>query len=190
MGAMTDNPDNVRMRPLTCCPMVLSLACVVGCASTGGVPEPFPRPATRPPASRPAPIATTGSLPAPAADGYSVSGTALRLRGAPYRNGGADPSGFDCSGFIHYVFGQHGMDVSRTVDGLFRMGAEVSRSDIQAGDLLFFATSSQGPSHVGMAIGTDEFVHAPSSAGVVRVERLSSTYWTARFVAARRLTND
>jgi cell wall-associated NlpC family hydrolase len=59
--------------------------------------------------------------------------------------------------------------------------------DLQPGDLVFFSTTAPGPSHVGMSIGGDEFIHAPSTAGVVRVERLSGTYWAPRFVGARRI---
>jgi cell wall-associated NlpC family hydrolase len=121
------------------------------------------------------------------ADGYAIAGTALDLRGRPYRDGGTDPDGFDCSGFVAYVFGQHGIAVPRTVSDLFRTGRDISPSDLQAGDLVFFSTSGPGPTHVGMAIGGNEFVHAPSSAGVVRVERLSARYWATRFIAARRV---
>jgi cell wall-associated NlpC family hydrolase len=153
-----------------------------GCASTGAVPQPFPRPGGSAPA--PPGVAAGGTH---VTDGYAVAGTALGLRGIPYRNGGADPSGFDCSGFIWYVFGQHGMHVARTVSELFREGVEVNPNTVEAGDLLFFNTQGAGASHVGMAIGGDEFVHAPSSRGEVRVERMSSQYWAARFVGARRI---
>jgi cell wall-associated NlpC family hydrolase len=85
------------------------------------------------------------------------------------------------------VFGVHGIAVPRTVTDLYRTGREVSTNDVRAGDLVFFSTTSPGPTHVGMAIGGDEFVHAPSSAGVVRVERLSGRYWAPRFIAARRV---
>jgi cell wall-associated NlpC family hydrolase len=166
--------------------LALASACTVGCASTGGVPEPFPRPNERSTGPGPQkPVATAGTvLPA---DGYSIAGTALGLRGAPYRNGGADPTGFDCSGFVEYIFGQHGIAVPRTVDDLYRAGSRVDLKDIGPGDLLFFSTTGPGPTHVGMSIGGEEFVHAPSAPGVVRVERLSGTYWAARFIGARRM---
>ena len=156
-----------------------------GCASTGAVPRPFPSPggsSARPP--EPASV-STGTV--PAGDGYAIAGTALALRGTPYRNGGSDPSGFDCSGFIWYVFEQHGVRVARTVGELFREGTEVGADVVQPGDLLFFSTQGPGASHVGMAIGGDEFVHAPSSRGEVRVERLSAAYWSSRYVGARRI---
>ena len=160
---------------------------LTACASTGGVPEPFPTPGPRPTrTATPKPVATSGtSLPA---DGYSIAGTALGLRGAPYRNGGSDPRGFDCSGLIEYVYSQHGIAVPRTVEELHDAGRDVPTQDIQAGDLVFFDTSGRGPSHVGMSIGGDEFVHAPSGAGVVRVERLGAAYWAQRFIGVKRLT--
>jgi cell wall-associated NlpC family hydrolase len=122
-----------------------------------------------------------------AGDGYAIAGTALALRGTPYRNGGGDPSGFDCSGFIWYVFGQHGVRVARSVGEQFREGTEVSADEVRPGDLIFFSTQGAGASHVGMAIGGDEFVHAPSSRGEVRVERMSAAYWSSRYVGARRV---
>ena len=104
----------------------------------------------------------------------------------PYRNGGADPSGFDCSGFVWYVFAQHGVMVPRTVTQQFEEGASVDPAQLAPGDLVFFRVAGQSVSHVGMAIGGDEFVHAPSSRGEVRVERLGSTYWASRFAGAKR----
>jgi cell wall-associated NlpC family hydrolase len=154
------------------------------CASTGAVPRPFPSPG-RPaaPASAPEAAAPSGT----AIDGYALVGAALALRGAPYRNGGSDPSGFDCSGFTQYVFSQYGVALSRAVREQFQQGTSVKRDEVSPGDLLFFATSGEGVSHVAIAVGGDEFVHAPSSKGVVRVERLGSGYWSPRFVGARRV---
>jgi peptidoglycan endopeptidase LytE len=163
---------------------VLLCAFSVACASTGATPRPFPRPGAArgpDPAPPPSAVGTSGAV------GYAIAGTALSLRGAPYRNGGSDPSGFDCSGFIWYVFAQHGIDVPRTVTGLAHYGSGVAPTTLTAGDLLFFRTSGTAISHVGMSIGGDEFVHAPSSSGVVRVERLASSYWAARFAGAARV---
>jgi cell wall-associated NlpC family hydrolase len=170
-----------------------------GCASTGAVPQPFPRPGpgAPPPGSpvpapspalprSPAAVGTSGTT-APVASGYAIAGTALSLRGAPYRSGGGDPAGFDCSGFVWYVFAQHGIRVPRTVSEQYRLGMEVRPEAVEAGDLLFFSTDAPGASHVGMAIGGDEFVHAPNARGEVRVERFSSTYWASRYVGARRV---
>jgi cell wall-associated NlpC family hydrolase len=116
-----------------------------------------------------------------------VTSTALALRGAPYRNGGSDPSGFDCSGFVRYVFTQHGVVVPRTVTEQFHAGRQVDGAQIEPGDLVFFSTVAPGATHVGIAIGGDEFVHAPSGAGQVRVERMSAPYWATRFIGARRV---
>ena len=185
--------------------LVLVLVSVLAsaCASTGAVPQPFPSPArssgVRPRSDPPADAETSGVRPhsggslsgggahlAPI-DGYAVAGTALGLRGAPYRNGGADPSGFDCSGFVWYVFAQHGIAIPRTVNQQFHAGADVAGDELQAGDLVFFSTEAPGASHVGMAIGGDEFVHAPSQRGDVRVERMSARYWATRYVGAKRV---
>ena len=127
-------------------------------------------------------------MPAPpgALDGYVLTSTALSLRGAPYRNGGSTPDGFDCSGFVQYVFGLNGLAVPRETREQFRIGRSIDRDHLVAGDLVFFSTVAPGASHVGIALGNDEFVHAPSSRGVVRVERLSADYWRRRYIGARR----
>jgi cell wall-associated NlpC family hydrolase len=173
--------------------LVLSIALLsAACASTGAVPQPFPVPGgvksrNAPAASVPPADPGAGDVARPVADGYAIAGTALALRGSPYRNGGNDPSGFDCSGFIWYVFDQHGIRVPRTVGEQFREGTEVKPDALEAGDLVFFSTEARGATHVGMVIGGDEFVHAPSSRGDVRVERVSSQYWAARYIGARRV---
>ena len=153
------------------------------CATTGAAPQPFPAPGGRSP-DRP----TAAGTPAPAAGAAAgVVQDALALRGAPYRNGGDDPSGFDCSGFVQYVLGRHALLMPRTVEAQAREGRAVRLADVRPGDLVFFSTAGPGPSHVGIAVGRGEFVHAPSSRGVVRVERLDSSYWGPRVVAVRRV---
>jgi cell wall-associated NlpC family hydrolase len=183
--------------------LVVALA-AGGCASTGAVPRPFPTPGPDATGKVPGtfPPKVPGTYPGAGVDsekvagtfsdpsaavGYAVAGTALSLRGSPYRNGGMDPSGFDCSGFIWYVFAQHGIRVPRTVVEQFHNGIDVAVDALEPGDLLFFSTEAPGASHVGMAIGGDEFVHAPSSRGIVRVERVTATYWASRYVGAKRL---
>jgi cell wall-associated NlpC family hydrolase len=111
----------------------------------------------------------------------------LSLQGAPYRNGGSDPSGFDCSGFVAYVFGQQGLALPRTVSEQYAAGREVPADALEPGDLVFFSTVARGATHVGIAVSASEFVHAPSSSGVVRVERLTAPYWSSRFVGIRRV---
>ena len=92
----------------------------------------------------------------------------------PYRVGGTDPNGFDCSGLVSYVFGQHGLTMPREAREQFKVGKTVPRDRLEPGDLVFFTTVAPGASHVGIAIGGDQFVHAPSERGVVRVDQLST----------------
>ncbi|MDP9323508.1 MAG: NlpC/P60 family protein [Acidobacteriota bacterium] len=180
------------MRPSLLLILVAATACLTACATTGAVPRPFPTPSPAPAASS-APVPTVPSaLRDGSGDGYAISGMALSLQGAPYRNGGSEPSGFDCSGFVWYVFDQHGIPLPRTVTDQFQIGSHVDKGDVRAGDLVFFDTGGAGLSgmhatHVGISIGGDEFVHAPSTKGQVRVERLGSGYWSARFLEARRV---
>ncbi len=113
--------------------------------------------------------------------------TALSLRGTPYRNGGTDTTGFDCSGFTQFVFARYGVLLPREVRDQYKAGTDVARNDLRAGDLLFFSTTAAGASHVAIAIDDTAFVHAPSSNGVVRVEQLAGRYWAPRLVGIRRM---
>jgi cell wall-associated NlpC family hydrolase len=87
---------------------------------------------------------------------------------------------FDCSGFVQWVFAQHGTALPREVRDQYDAGSTIKVKEVRAGDLVFFTTVSRGASHVGIALGDGEFVHAPSSRGVVRVERYTSGYWAGR----------
>ena len=164
--------------------MLLASALVTGCASGGAVPRPLPFPGANPPPASPddpPPDATVAVPPA------RLLATALALRGTPYLNGGSEPSrGFDCSGFVQWVFAQHGALLPRETKEQYDEGERVDQKEVQPGDLVFFQTVSRGASHVGIALGNGEFVHAPSSRGVVRVERYTSGYWSSRWVGARR----
>jgi peptidoglycan DL-endopeptidase CwlO len=155
-----------------------------GCASSGAVPAPFPKPSPSAPAPAPAAVPDERAADMPLS---RVVGTALSLQGAPYRNGGSDPSGFDCSGFVAYVFAQQGLALPRTVSEQYDAGREISPDAVEPGDLVFFSTVARGATHVGIAVSANEFVHAPSSRGVVRVERLTAPYWSSRFVGIRRV---
>jgi cell wall-associated NlpC family hydrolase len=161
------------------------------CASSGAKPQPFPTPdrASAGPSAVPSEAPSSSAVsepPAPSSDATLID-TALGLRGVPYRNGGTDPNGFDCSGFTQYVFARHGITLPRDTRDQFQIGEKVKLKDIRTGDLVFFHTVASGVSHVGIAVNDDEFVHAPSTAGVVRVEHIGSAYWSKRFVAARRI---
>jgi len=180
------------MRPSVPLRAVLALAVSVlsgACASTGGVPRPFPVPGgarNDAPVEAPDAAADVEGNP-PGGAGYELVGTALSLRGTPYRNGGSDTHGFDCSGFTQFVYAQYGVPLPREVRDQFGVGTAIGPDEVVAGDLLFFATVAPGPTHVAIAIGGDQFVHAPSSTGVVRVERLSTNYWATRYLGARRV---
>ncbi|TMH03215.1 MAG: NlpC/P60 family protein [Betaproteobacteria bacterium] len=114
---------------------------------------------------------------------------ALGLIGVDYRFGGNTPeAGLDCSGLVGYVFQQvTGITLPRTSQELSRMGRRVTVEDLKVGDLVFFNTRSLPFSHVGIYLGDDRFVHAPSHGGEVEIVSLSAKYWHARFSGARRL---
>ena len=90
---------------------------------------------------------------------------------------------------MHYVFEQYGISVPRVVGEQWQAGSKIKPKQIKAGDLLFFSTKGPGASHVAIALDSERFVHAPNSAGVVRVEALSSAYWGSRYIGARRITS-
>jgi cell wall-associated NlpC family hydrolase len=134
------------------------------------------------------PPAAPAARPAGWIDSYALVGTALALRGIPYRNGGSDLQGFDCSGFTQYVFSKYGIALPRDVRSQFRVGVPVEPTALSPGDLVFFTTTNPDVSHVAIAIGGDEFVHAPSTWGTVRVEHLGTSYWSQRYIGARRVS--
>jgi len=124
--------------------------------------------------------------PSAAGAGEAVASLALSLQGSPYVNGGAGLDGFDCSGFVQYVFARSGVALPRSVLEQFEEGIGVEGAP-EPGDLVFFAIDGGRVSHVGIATGPDTFVHAPSSRGVVREDRLSAPYWSRRYAGARRV---
>ena len=176
---------------ILCVSIALS-ALSAACASTGSAPKPFPMPPL-PAARRPAaPAGAVSGMPEPSAAASAshndtVVRVAMDLRGVPYRNGGSDPSGFDCSGFTQYVFAQTGTLLPRDTREQFLVGAPIAPGNQQPGDLIFFTTTARGASHVGIALGGDAFVHAPSSRGIVRVESLAVSYWSRRLIGVRRI---
>jgi cell wall-associated NlpC family hydrolase len=156
--------------------LVVLAAGSAACGGRSAVPRPFPTPGgtARSGVASPASPLVEGML-----------RTATDLLGTPYRNGGSTLEGFDCSGFVQYVYAQHGVRIPRTVRRQAEVGSRVREAE--AGDLVFFATDGDGPTHVGIALGPDRVIHAPSSRGVVRVEPFASAYWSSRFLEARRV---
>jgi cell wall-associated NlpC family hydrolase len=121
------------------------------------------------------------TFPAPPPSQYAgVVGVAMQYLGTPYVWGGASPGGFDCSGFVQYVFGQVGVSLPHHAASQFGYGTPVSISDLQPGDLVFF----DGLGHVGIYIGGGQYIHAPHTGDVVKISNLSEH---GGFVGARRL---
>ena len=112
---------------------------------------------------------------------------ARQYLGVPYVWAGRSPSGFDCSGFIYFVFDQMGYGLPRMADGQFEVGIPVSRNALQPGDLVFFSTYEPGPSHVGIYLGNGQFIHASSGAGSVTITPMSKAFYVERYVGARRV---
>ena len=123
-----------------------------------------------------------GSTVAPPNVHGGVVGIALHYLGVPYVWGGSTPSGFDCSGLVMYVFAQIGVSLPHSTYSQVAMGTPVSISQLEPGDLVFFA----GASHVGIYIGGGQFVHAPHTGDVVKISSLSG-YYSSAFYAARRI---
>lgn len=109
-----------------------------------------------------------------------------RYLGVRYRWGGASPAGFDCSGFLYYVFGRMGVRLPRTTYALFDAGAPVPQDELQAGDVVFFQTLRPGPSHAGIYMGDGRFIHASSGGGGVQITPMDHAYYAPRYLGARR----
>jgi cell wall-associated NlpC family hydrolase len=126
----------------------------------------------------------------------SLAIEAMSLVGIHYRRGGNSPEhGLDCSGLVRYVFKQsNDIDLPRTSVEMSRVGEQVDKKDLQPGDLVFFNTLRRTFSHVGIYLGDNKFIHAPTPGSAVRIESMDLKYWKARFNGARRVleseTND
>ncbi|HET7815925.1 MAG TPA: C40 family peptidase [Candidatus Baltobacteraceae bacterium] len=115
----------------------------------------------------------------------NLTHAALRFLGTPYVFGGTSSYGFDCSGYTQHVFAMLGIAIPRTADAQYYAGNRIKGS-MRPGDLVFFQTYEPGPSHVGIYLGNGQFVHASSSHGVM-VSHLSDSYWSARYLGAKRV---
>ena len=112
--------------------------------------------------------------------------TAAQYKGVPYVFGGTTPRGFDCSGYVQYVFARHGIRLTRTADTQAREGKFVSKKNLKPGDLVFFTTYEPGASHVGIYAGNNLFWNATSSRGIM-LSNLTDSYWGPRYYTARRI---
>lgn len=117
-------------------------------------------------------------------DDSSLVDNARSLIGVPYVYGGTSRSGFDCSGFTQYVYKGSGITLPRTSSSQYDVGSSIKRAQLQEGDLVFFATYNSGPSHVGVYIGGESFIHASNSG--VTTSSLNESYYAGRYLGARR----
>ena len=115
----------------------------------------------------------------------TLTRSALRFLGTPYVFGGTTGYGFDCSGYVQHVYAMLGVHLPRTADAQYYAGRRTV-GGIKTGDLVFFQTYEPGPSHVGIYLGHGHFAHASSSHGVM-VSSLSDSYWSARYIGAKRV---
>jgi len=160
-----------------CLPWLTLIALVMaGCTpfQTGMPGQPMPAPS-------PAPVPPDAGL------GLEIAHAAEALIGSPYQYGGSGPDTFDCSGLVSYVHREFGFSTPRTAAQQFAAAEPVARSNLRAGDLVFFRLSGGSVSHVGIYIGGNEFVHAPQSGTRVRVANLDDDYYRARFAGGGRL---
>ncbi|MFC7371135.1 peptidoglycan-binding protein [Fictibacillus iocasae] len=114
----------------------------------------------------------------------NVIANAAELMGTPYVWGGSTTAGFDCSGFIQYVFAKEGVKLPRTVGQMWNAVAKVDTPEV--GDLVFFETYQPGASHLGIYLGNDQFVHSGSNTGVT-ISSMNSKYWSERYIGAGRV---
>jgi len=132
---------------------------------------------------------SAGSTVTGSVTGSQIVGLAKQNLGVPYKWGGTTPSGFDCSGFVYYVLNTLGIKASRTLTSMYKQGTEVSKSQLQPGDIVFFKnTYKSGLSHVGIYVGGGQFIHSPHSGKVVSYADLNSDYYTSHYYGAVRFT--
>ena len=173
-----------------------ALCCgVAGCVSAAPAPDKAPEklsPATNYSAETSATV--QDSLDANADKSWSSSAqevlmNALSLTGVRYKFGGNSPeTGFDCSGFVRYVFQQAmNLTLPHGARAISQLGESVAIGDLKPGDLVFFNTLRSTFSHVGIYLGNNRFIHAPSSGGGIHVVDMKESYWAKRFNGARRI---
>ena len=134
----------------------------------------------------PAPAVAKASMPSPAV-GERIVAAAQAYIGVPYRRGGRDQRGIDCSGLVQAVYSRERIALPRTCEAQARVGAPIPVAQAQPGDLLFFADGPADVSHVGIYAGSGAFIHASTGAGRVRVDALDDRYFAVRLRQARRV---
>lgn len=113
-----------------------------------------------------------------------IVGTAEKYLGVRYKYGGVNPDGFDCSGFVMYVYRKNGLPISRVLKDQYNSGKKVALSRAKPGDLVFFNTIGSKISHVGIYIGDNRFIHAPTTGKNVSYASLTNGYWKKRYVGS------
>jgi len=161
------------------CPpaLLLALAGLTGCASVTSI---APQSADAHASSTATPTKTQSH---PLHPGLTL---AQNLVGTPYRYGGTDPRGFDCSGLVYYSYRKANIEVPRTTAEQYHQSTRVKMSRLQPGDLIFFRISQNKLSHVGIYAGSGKFIHSPSNGKHVSYESLDNPYWESRVIGAGR----
>ena len=132
-------------------------------------------------------VRETAAVPSAGGIGAQVVALAKQYLGVPYVWAGASPSGFDCSGFVSYVYKSLGYQTNRTAADIYKNGVAVDKSALEPGDAVFFASSSEAIGHVGIYIGDGQFIHASSGKGCVIISGLDESYYANMYVGARRI---
>jgi murein DD-endopeptidase len=161
--------------------LVLTSGCVSSAQTQDAQTQELPAPATL---DAPTPDTATISF----SLGDEIALRAIALVGKPYRYGGADLDGFDCSGLVYFIHQELGLTVPRTAADQQRAAARIDATELKPGDLLFFRTSKhKRVSHVGVYVGEHRFVHAPQSGKLIELRTLDDSYYGPRLVSSGRL---
>ncbi|MEG0876592.1 MAG: SH3 domain-containing C40 family peptidase [Oscillospiraceae bacterium] len=133
-------------------------------------------------------FALTGKSGAQATDkGQQIVDTAMKYMGVPYVWGGTSASGFDCSGFVYYVYKECGYTINRTAASIYSNGVSVDKANLQVGDAICFSSSRNSIGHVGIYVGDGKFIHSSSGSGSVIISELSMDYYENHYVGSRRI---